>query len=56
MQPSFSDMNPSEFKPNCPGKLKKSPEGAWAYVPDPLPPRLEASWDLYGFSLPPTGP
>ncbi len=41
-------MDPSDFKPNYPGLLKKSPEGAWAFVPDPLPPKLEATWDLYG--------
>lgn len=41
-------MNPTDFHPGFPGRLVKSPEGAWAFSPDPLPPKLEPSWPLYG--------
>jgi Fic family protein len=30
----------------APGTLVKTPEGAWAFSPDPLPPPLEPSWEL----------
>lgn len=39
-------MNPSDFKENAPGKLVRSPEGAWAFSPDPLPPLITPTWDL----------
>lgn len=41
-------MNPNDFKPGFPGRLTKSPEGAWAFSPDPLPPKLLPTWELYG--------
>ena len=35
-------MNPSDFTDDAPGELVKTTvEGLWAFVPDPLPPRLE---------------
>jgi Fic family protein len=40
-------MNPSDFKENFPGRLVKCPEGAWAFVPNPLPPDIKPSWGLY---------
>ncbi len=39
-------MNPKDFKEYVPGKLVRSPEGAWAFVPAPLPPDLKPSWEL----------
>lgn len=39
-------MQKADFKATAPGRLVKSPEGAWAFVPDALPPRLEPSWEL----------
>lgn len=35
-----------EVTRDAPGRLVKTPQGLWAFVPDPLPPRLEVSWDL----------
>lgn len=37
-------MNPAEFTPQAPGRLVKVPEGAWAFIPAPLPPNLEPDW------------
>jgi Fic family protein len=34
-------MNHQDFTANAPGKLLKIPEGVWAFVPDPLPPKIE---------------
>lgn len=39
-------MNPKDLSENAPGKLVRSPEGAWAFSPDPLPPALTLTWDL----------
>lgn len=34
-------MNPSQFTADAPGELVKTVEGFWAFVPNPLPPRLD---------------
>lgn len=39
-------MDPRDFTPQAPGRLVKSPEGAWAFSPAPLPPDLSPSWPL----------
>lgn len=39
-------MNRSDFKENKPGKVIKTLQGYWAYLPNPLPPQLPISWDL----------
>jgi Fic family protein len=40
-------MNPEDFPEGlASGQLIKSPQGAWAFVPAPLPPRLEPTWEL----------
>lgn len=39
-------MEKSDFSQQAPGGLVKTTDGAWAFVPDPLPPRLEPSWEL----------
>lgn len=41
-------MNPSDFIGQKSGKLVKSPRGYWAFVPNPLPPELELTWELVG--------
>jgi len=35
-------MNPKDFRQNAPGRVLRTSEGFWAYVPDPLPPKF--SW------------
>jgi Fic family protein len=39
-------MQNTDFSENAPGRMVKSPQGAWAFVPDDLPPRLEPTWEL----------
>ncbi len=39
-------MEPADFSASAPGRLIKSPQGAWAFVPDPLPPSLEPTWEM----------
>lgn len=36
-------MKPSDFSPDAPGRLNKTPEGYWAFIPHPLPPTLVLS-------------
>src|SRR5258708_23112260 len=39
-------MNSDAFAPNCPGRLAKTVEDAWAFFPDPLPTDgLTADWE-----------
>lgn len=33
-------MQPTEFTADAPGELRKSPEGAWTFIPEALPPTL----------------
>ncbi|HXN07244.1 MAG TPA: Fic/DOC family N-terminal domain-containing protein, partial [Nitrospiria bacterium] len=39
-------VNRLDFKENNPGKVIKTLQGYWAYLPNPLPPQLPISWDL----------
>lgn len=39
-------MQPSDFTGNSSGKVAKTPQGYWAYIPSPLPPTLTLSWEL----------
>jgi Fic family protein len=39
-------MQPSDFTDQRSGRLLKHQRGYWAFVPDPLPPRIELTWDL----------
>ncbi len=39
-------MRPSDFSKTSPGRVIRAHGGYWAYVPDPLPPALEADWHL----------
>ena len=39
-------MNEKDFSAQAPGRLVKTPENAWAFVPDALPPQLEPTWEL----------
>jgi Fic family protein len=39
-------MQPSDFKKDKSGTLTKATRGYWAFVPNPLPPPLEATWTL----------
>ncbi|MBI3595823.1 MAG: Fic family protein [Nitrospirae bacterium] len=39
-------MQASDFKDNKPGRVSKTPQGYWAFVPNPLPPFLLLSWDF----------
>lgn len=34
-------MDPSDFTDNAPGELVKTVEGLWAFVPHPLPPKID---------------
>ncbi len=36
-------MSPSDFTPDSPGRLARTPEGYWAFIPHPLPPALVLS-------------
>ena len=40
------DMEPSNFTDKKPGRLLKMPYGYWAFLPSPLPPKIDPSWDL----------
>ncbi len=35
-----------EIKKDAPGRLVKTPQGFWAFVPDPMPPEIELTWPL----------
>ena len=39
-------MQPSDFKKDKTGKIIRASRGYWAFVPNPLPPQLELTWDL----------
>jgi len=39
-------MQPVDFKKDSWGKLIKAPGGYWAFVPNPLPPKVAIGWDL----------
>jgi Fic family protein len=41
-------MQPSDFTDNKSGRVIKTPQGYWAFVPNPLPPKLEINWELAG--------
>lgn len=38
-------MDPAEFTQESPGRLVRTVEDAWAFVPDPLPPVVPADWE-----------
>lgn len=38
-------MDPSDFTDKSPGRLVRTVEDAWAFVPHPLPPELPADWE-----------
>ena len=42
----YHKVQPSDFKKDKSGKIVKAPRGYWAFVPNPLPPPLELTWDL----------
>lgn len=39
-------MNKDEFTTNSPGRLTKIEKGCWAFIPNPLPPKIDLTWDL----------
>lgn len=39
-------MDPTLFRTTTAGRCLRQPEGYWAFVPNPLPPRLEIDWPL----------
>ena len=39
-------MQPTDFTENKSGRVIKTPQGYWAFSPNPLPPSLPLSWDL----------
>lgn len=39
-------MNPAKFRKDAAGNLVKIGEEQWAFVPNPLPPQLEITWEL----------
>jgi len=39
-------MQPADFTENASGKVVRSPQGYWAFVPNPLPPAIEPDWEL----------
>jgi Fic family protein len=41
-------MQPSDFMPKAAGKVVKTAQDYWAFVPQPLPPVLEIDWELAG--------
>lgn len=41
-------MQPNEFSKRRSGRLVKHARGYWAFVPSPLPPELELTWELAG--------
>ena len=40
-------MQPADFGPDAAGRVVRAPEGYWTFLPAPLPPALEPSWDLF---------
>lgn len=40
-------MQPADFTADAAGRVVRTPEGHWAFVPAPLPPRLLPSWELF---------
>lgn len=43
-------MQPSDFSPAAPGRVVKVHTGFWAYVPNPLSPPLDSTWQLAGLA------
>ena len=41
-------MEVAEFTEDQAGKLVRAPQGYWAFVPNPLPPSVNLTWDLVG--------
>ncbi len=41
-------MNPKDFQSSDSGRCLKTPQGYWAFVPNPLPPKIQATWGLTG--------
>jgi len=41
-------VQPSDFSTGKWGRLVRAPEGYWAFVPHPLPPKLKPEWSLAG--------
>jgi hypothetical protein len=39
-------MNPADFTAEKNGRLLKTQQDYWAFLPNPLPPQLTLSWDL----------
>jgi Fic family protein len=39
-------MQPSDFTSKAPGRLIRTAQGCWAFIPQPLPPALEIDWEL----------
>src|SRR3972149_7257852 len=39
-------MNLNDFSEKKPGRLIKSTTGYWAFLPNPLPPVIPASWEI----------
>jgi Fic family protein len=39
-------MNPADFTQDKWGQVLRDPKGHWAFVPHPLPPKIESSWQL----------
>jgi Fic family protein len=39
-------VQPDSFTNRAPGQVRKTPQGYWAFSPNPLPPELEPTWDL----------
>jgi Fic family protein len=39
-------MQPSDFSDASPGRVVRASSGYWAFVPAPLPPRLDVDWGL----------
>ncbi|MDQ6693470.1 MAG: hypothetical protein M3014_03485 [Chloroflexota bacterium] len=44
--PEYNSLQPDSFTSHAPGQVRKTPQGYWAFLPNPLPPDIEASWDL----------
>jgi Fic family protein len=42
-------MSPDEFSANAPGRVVKSVQGNWTFIPDPLPPRVQLDMELVRF-------
>jgi Fic/DOC family protein len=40
-------VHPADFSREAAGRIVRAPEGYWAFVPAPLPPALEPSWELF---------